>query len=88
MEAPGLSNDRFWTPKILKIVYQVTATSGKTIKNELQKQLASAHFSGKPKHTKQPTISKLSKADELAQHSPLHAALFPRVGAGGRGRSP
>jgi len=31
MEAPGLSNDRFWTPKIIiKIVSQVTATNGKT----------------------------------------------------------
>ena len=88
MEAPGLSNDRFWTPKMIKIVSQVTATSGKTIKTTSRKQLASAHFTGKPKHSKQPTTNKLSKADELAQHSPLHAALFPRVGAGGRGRSP
>ena len=85
MEAPGLSNDRFWTPKMIKIVSQVTATGGKTIKTTSRKQLASAHFTGKPKHSKQPTTNKLSKADELAQHSPLHAALFPRVGpaAGG-----
>ena len=88
MEAPGLSNDRFWTPKMIKIASQVTATSGKTIKNDSRKQVAFAHFTGKPKHSKQLTTSKLSKADELAQHSPLHAALFPRVGAGGRGRSP
>ena len=88
MEAPGLSNDRFWTLKIIEFVCQVTTTSGKTIKTISRKQLASTHFIGKPKHSKQPTTSKLSKADELAQHSSLHAALFPRVGAGGRGRSP
>ena len=82
MEAPGLSNDRFWTPKIIKIESQVTATGEKTMKTTSRKQLAS-----EPKHAKQPTTSKLSKADELAQHSPLHAALFLRVGAGGRGRS-
>ena len=32
MEAPGLSNDRLWTPKMIKIVPQVTATNGKSIK--------------------------------------------------------
>ena len=37
MEAPGLSNDRFWIPKIIKFVSQVTATSGNTIKNDPQK---------------------------------------------------
>ena len=71
MEAPGLSNDRFWTPKIIRIVSQVTATRGKTIKTTSRKQFASAHFTGKPKHSKhskQPATSKLSKADELAQH--------------------
>ena len=88
MEAPGLSNDRFGTPKITKSVAQVTATSGKIIKTTSKSQLASAHFTAKPKHPKQPTTNKLSKANELAQHSPLHAALFPRLGAGGRGRSP
>ena len=80
MEAPGLSNDRFWTLKIIKFVCQVTATSGKTIKNDLQKTTCFGTF-----HRKTKT---LGKADELAHHSPLHAALFPRVGAGGRGRSP
>ena len=88
MEAPGLSNDRFWTPKIAKIVSQVTATNGKTIKKHSKKQVAFAHITGKPKHSEQPTTRKISKADELAQHSPIHAALFPRVGAGGRGSSP
>ena len=70
------------------MVSQVTATPGKTVKTTSRKQFASAHFTRKPKHSKQPTTNKLSKADELAQHGPLHAALFPRVGAGGRGRSP
>ena len=81
MEAPSLSNDRFGTPKITKFDAQVTTTSEKKLC-----QLASAHFTGKPKHPKQPTTSKLSKADE--QYSALHAALFPIVGAGGSGRSP
>ena len=81
-------NDRFWTPKIAKFVSKVTAVTGKTIKNTLQKPTCFHTFHRKTKHSKQPTTSKLSKADELAQHSHHHAALFPRVGAGGRGRSP
>ena len=88
MEATGLPNERFWTPKITKFVSKVTAINGKPQKPTSRSQLASTHFTVKPKHSKQPTTNKLSKADELAQHSHHHAALFPRVGAGGRGRSP
>ena len=40
------------------------------------------------KHSKQQTTNKPNKANELVQHSHHHTALFPRVGAGGRGRSP
>ena len=47
--------------------------------DEVWKQLACTHFTGKPKHSKQWTTNKLSKADELAQHSHLHAALFRRT---------
>ena len=49
MEAPGLSNDRFWTPKIIKIVSQVTATRGKTIKTDLQKTTCFRTFHRKTK---------------------------------------
>ena len=88
MEATGLPNNRFWTPKIAKIVSKATTVTGRTIKTDLQKPTCFHAFHRKPKHSKQPTTSKLSKADELAQKIPLHEALFPRVGAGGRGRSP
>ena len=85
MEATGLPHDRFCTPRIAISMSQVTAISENAIKTNLQKP---ACFTGKPKHAKQPTTNKLSKADELAQHSHHHTALFLRVGAGGRGRSP
>ena len=62
---------------------KVTAVTGKTIKTKLQKSTCFHTFHRKPKHSKQPTTRKLSKADELAQHSHHHAALFPRVGEGG-----
>ena len=52
MEAPGLSNDRFGTPKMIKIVPQVTATSGKTMKNELQKTTCFRTFHRKAKTLK------------------------------------
>ena len=51
-------------------------------------QPASAHWTGKPRSAKHTKTSKLNKAAELAQRSHNQAALFQRVGAGGRGRSP
>ena len=88
MEAPGLSNDRFWTPTVIVSVFEVTAISENAKKTSSSSQLASAHFTGKPKHSKQATTIKLRKADELAHHSHHHTALSLRVGAGGGVRSP
>ena len=52
MEAPGLSNDRFWTPKTIEFVSQVTATRRKTTNNDLQKTTCSRTFHGKTKTLK------------------------------------
>ena len=67
-------------------------------KTTSRSQLASAHFTRKPKHSKQLTTSKLSKADELAQQLPKPssrewgpaaegvALKIRRTPAGGAGR--
>ena len=52
MEATGLPNDRFWTPKIEKIVSKVTAVTGKKIKNKLQKPTCFHTFHRKTKTLK------------------------------------
>ena len=68
---------------------KVTAMNANTMKTNLQKPtLVSANFAAETKQSEQPTTNnKPSKADELAQHSHHHTALFLRVGAGGKGRS-
>ena len=88
MEAPGLPNDSFWIPKNTMSVPKVIAMSENAIKTNLQKPTFFRTFHSRTITLEQPTTSKPSKADELAQHSHHHTALFPRVGAGGRGRSP
>ena len=50
MEAAGLPNNRFGTPKIAKFVSKVTAVTGKTIKNTLQKPTCFHTFHRKTKH--------------------------------------
>ena len=52
MEAPGLSNDGFGTPEMIKIVSEVAATSGKTMKNDLQKTTCFRTFHRKTKTPK------------------------------------
>ena len=52
MEAPGLPNDRFWTPKIVISVLKVTATKGKTIKTNLKKPTCFRAFHRKTKTLK------------------------------------
>ena len=52
MEATGLPNDMFWTPKIAKIVSKVTAMNGKTIKTNLQNPTCFCTFHRKTKTLK------------------------------------
>ena len=51
MEAPGLSNDRFWIPKIIINVSQVTTTSGKTHKKRLPENNLLPHISQESQNT-------------------------------------
>ena len=46
------ANARFWMPKIAKIVSKVTAVTGKTIKNNLQKPTCFHTFHRKTKTLK------------------------------------
>ena len=90
MEAPGLPNYRFWQPKIAIFVSRVTATNENATKNNLQKPncFRTFHRETKTLQNNHVTINKPNKANELVQHSHHYTTLFPRVGAGDRGRSP
>ena len=66
-------------------VSRVTAMSKNAMKTRLQKPTCFT-FHRKTKKLKTHTKNgRLSTAAQLAQHNQYHTALFPRVGAGGRG---
>ena len=86
VEAPGLPNDRFGTPRIAISMTKVTSINKHAKKTNLQKPncLHTLHRN-KPRNSKHAETNKLSKAAELTKHSHHHTAIFLRVGAGGMG---
>ena len=88
VEAPGLPNGRFWTPKIAIPMSKETAMNRNSTKTNLQMPTSLRTFHKKTAKFKTQRTSKFSKTAELAQHSQHHTALFPRVRAGDRGRCP
>ena len=73
-------------PKITISMPKINAISEHAMETNLLRATCCSTFHRPTTNKKQPTISNINKATELAQHS--HSALSPRVGASGRRRSP